>query len=104
MYRSARTFGFALPVEVVGNGKSVGIQFDDAIDRRPVLVYGGDSLQVLLRNRARGQLARLNGKLQIRDRRFFKFESREFKSRTRRGWAGFSNRSKSRRESTSRSG
>jgi len=55
--RATGTLGAALLVELIGEGKGVGIDFDDGIDRWAGFVHGVDARQILVDQTAGGELA-----------------------------------------------
>ena len=70
MHRPARPSALALRIERIGNGKRVGIEFDDRVDRWSVLVECIDPRQVLLGDRPGSVLAGVHPVLELIHRCF----------------------------------
>ena len=68
---------FALLIESVSDGERIGIEFDDAIDGRAMLIEGIDSRQIFLGERAGGEPAGRQSGLQIGNSQFVQFKGAE---------------------------
>ena len=67
MQRPAYMLSSSFPVKPFGNRHRLGIHFDHAVDRRPMLVDLINPRQILLREGARAELSRRHPRLQIGD-------------------------------------
>ena len=64
------------PVEVVGLASGVGVDHDDRVDGRAILVVGLDAAQVRVDERTAGELVCLHGRVNFGDGRLFDAERR----------------------------
>src|SRR5437899_2079612 len=73
----------ARPVETVGLFERARVDEQKGVQLRPCLVVAGDAIQVMLRERARGQRAGGHRRLELREARFFDPKRRAFAPRRR---------------------
>ena len=83
--RPSRAPGFPFPIERIGDGERVGIEFQHGAQRGPLAINGGDARQVSFRNRPGGEA------LQAGDGDFIQVEARRrgcacHVEHRRRGW------------------
>ena len=76
MERAARAFGFALGVELVGDGEHLGIELDDAVERRAGFIDLGDPREIPIGQATRREFARPHALLQFRNGDFIEFKRR----------------------------
>jgi hypothetical protein len=74
--RAPRTLLLSLAIELVGDGHRLGVQFDDAPQRRALAIELLDASRVLLDERSRGIHTALHALLKIGDGRLFEIENR----------------------------